>query len=81
MRTVEFSKEEKDRIVHKVKAYFKDEFGQNIGGFEAEFLINFFAKEIGVYFYNSGLSDAHKLFTEKSAELGYIIQEMEQPTD
>ena len=37
------------------------------------------AKEIGPYFYNRGLSDAHTLFTEKSDELSYLIQELEEP--
>ncbi|MBQ24276.1 MAG: hypothetical protein CL546_04995 [Alcanivorax sp.] len=27
---------------------------QDIGGFEAEFLIDFFAKELGPHFYNLG---------------------------
>lgn len=79
MKDIKFSKEETDKIVGKIKAYFNDELDQEIGGFEAEFLIDFFAKEIGPYFYNRGLSDANTLFTEKSEELGYLIQELEKP--
>lgn len=79
MKDIKFSKEETDRIVGKIKAYFNDELDQEIGGFEAEFLIDFFAKEIGPYFYNRGLSDANTLFTEKSEELSYLIQELEKP--
>ncbi len=81
MCEIKFSKDETDKIVGKVKAYFNDELDQDIGGFEAEFLIDFFAKEIGSYFYNRGLSDAHTLVTEKSEELGYLIQELEQPVE
>lgn len=79
MKEIKFSKDETDRIVGKIKSYFNDELDQEIGDFEAEFLIDFFAKEIGPYFYNRGLSDANTLFTEKSEELGYLIQELEQP--
>ncbi len=81
MSEIKFSKDETDRIVAKVKEYFNNELDQDIGGFEAEFLIDFFAKEIGPYFYNRGLTDAHTLYTEKSEELGYQIEELEKPTD
>jgi uncharacterized protein (DUF2164 family) len=57
------------------------ELSQDIGGFDAEFLIDFFAAEIGSYFYNRGLKDAQLLFTEKAEELGYLVQEMEKPTN
>lgn len=81
MSEIKFSKDETDKIVSKVKHYFSDELDLDIGGFEAEFLIQFFAKEIGPYFYNRGLFDAHALFTEKSEEIGYLVQELEKPTD
>ncbi|QFU77054.1 DUF2164 domain-containing protein [Halioglobus maricola] len=81
MREIKFSQDEKDRIVAKIKRYFDDELGQEIGNFEAEFLIDFFAQEIGPSFYNSGLHDAHALFTEKSEEIGYLVQELEQAVD
>ncbi|MDP0562997.1 MAG: DUF2164 domain-containing protein [Candidatus Endonucleobacter sp. (ex Gigantidas childressi)] len=80
MSDVKFSKSEIDSIVVNIKTYFEDELGQEIGGFEAEFLVDFLAKEIGPYFYNRGLSDAHALFTEKSDEISYLIQELEKPT-
>lgn len=80
MGEIKFSKDETDRIVSKVKKHFHDELDQEVGGFEAEFLIDFFAKEIGPYFYNRGLSDAQILFSEKSEEIGYLIQELEKPT-
>lgn len=79
MSEIKFTKDETDRIVAKVKAYFADELDHEIGGFEAEFLMDFFAKEIGPHFYNRGLSDAHTLFSEKANELGYLIDELEKP--
>jgi len=81
MSEIKFTKEEKARIVQKVKQYFNNELDQDIGGFDAEFLIDFFAGEIGACFYNQGLSDAQVLFSEKVDELGYLIQELEKPTD
>ncbi|MDN3638183.1 DUF2164 domain-containing protein [Simiduia curdlanivorans] len=80
MSDIKFSRDETDRIVGKIKAHFNDELDQEIGGFEAEFLIEFFAKEIGPYFYNRGLADAQTLFSEKLEEAGYLVQELEKPT-
>ena len=77
--TVEFTRDEIDRIVSKVKKYFETELNQEIGGFEAEFLVDFFSKEIGSYFYNKGITDAQSLFTNKAEEIGYLIQDLEKP--
>lgn len=79
MKEVKLTKDETDRIVSKVKNYFNDELDQDIGGFEAEFLLEFFAKEIGSYFYNRGLLDAQTLVAEKAVEIGYLIDELERP--
>ena len=79
MKDIEFSKEQKDHMVSKIKTYFKDELQQDIGGFEAEFLIDFFAKSLGPYFYNRGLFDAQQVLNEKMEEMGYTLQELEQP--
>ena len=81
MDEIKFTSDETSRIVGKVKEYFSAELDQDIGAFEAEFLMDFFAKEIGPHFYNKGLSDAHSLFSEKAEELGYLVQELEKPTN
>ncbi|WP_286239011.1 DUF2164 domain-containing protein [Neptuniibacter halophilus] len=78
MSEIKFSNDQTARLVSKVKAYFEAELDQEIGGFEAEFLIDFFASEIGPHFYNQGLADAHLLLQEKVEELGYQIQELEK---
>ncbi len=79
MKEIEFTPDQKERIISKVKTYFADELQQDIGGFEAEFLLDFFAREIGPYFYNRGLFDAQQVFNEKLEDLGYLLQELEKP--
>ena len=54
MSDITFSPDQKARMVSKIKAYFDEELQQDIGGFEAEFLIDFFAKELGPHLYNLG---------------------------
>ena len=81
MDKLAFSEAEKAQIVLKVKRYFEQELQQEIGGFEAEFLIDFFADEVGAYFYNRGLYDAQALFSQKVDELSDSIYELERPTE
>jgi len=78
MSDIKLSTDETDRIIGRIKSYFHDELDQELGSFEANFLLEFFAKEVGPHFYNRGLADAHMLVTEKSEEIGYLIQELEK---
>lgn len=80
MSEIKFSRAEKEEIVNKVKLYFREELDQDIGGFDAEFLIDFFAGEVGAYFYNRGLYDAQAVLAGKLEELGDSILELEKTT-
>ncbi len=79
MDKIKFSKEEKDAMIQKVKIYFRDELNQDIGGFDAEFLIDFFAEEFGAFFYNRGLYDAETLISEKVSEISDLLLQLEKP--
>ena len=79
MDKIEFSKEEKAMMIQKVKMYFKEELDQDIGNFDAEFLIDFFAEEMGGFFYNRGLYDAETMISEKVSEISDLLLQMEKP--
>ncbi|MGH7293148.1 MAG: DUF2164 domain-containing protein [Myxococcota bacterium] len=81
MSEIKFSKEEKAVIVRRIQAYFGDELKQDIGGFDAEFLLDFFAGQIGPYFYNRGLYDAQALLDKKMEDLGEAIYQLEKRTE
>lgn len=81
MKKLEFNPEEKTQVVQKVKEYFEEQLGHEIGSFDAEFLIDFFADEVGAYFYNQGLEDAQAVFTRKLDEVSDSIYELERPTE
>lgn len=81
MPEITFSKDEKDLITNKIKLYFKEELDQDIGQFDAQFLLDFFAEEIGVYFYNRGLYDAQAILERRLEDFGEAIYELEKPTD
>ena len=79
MDKIEFSKEEKEMMIQKVKMYFREELNQDIGNFDAEFLIDFFAKEMGGFFYNRGLYDAEMMISEKVSEISDLLLQLEKP--
>ncbi|QBF83306.1 DUF2164 family protein [Shewanella maritima] len=54
MSKIEFSSSDTARMVEKLQTYFENELNQDLGQFDAEFLLDFFAKEMGGYFYNQG---------------------------
>lgn len=81
MEPLKLSADAQELAVQNVKRYFRDELDQEIGGFEASFLIDFLSAELGPQFYNQGLRDAHKLFADKADELGYLVQELERSKD
>lgn len=67
-------------VVAKLQRYFEDELQQEIGGFDAEFLLDFFSKEVGGYYYNQGLADALKSFETKMEDVGESIYQLEKET-
>lgn len=81
MSKIEFSEDEKKLIVRKIRLYFHEELDQEIGQFDAEFLLEFFAEEVGAYFYNRGLYDAQAILERRMESLNEAIYELEKPTD
>lgn len=81
MQSPTFSEAEKSLIVEKIQRYFHKQLDQEIGGFDAEFLLDFFATEIGHFFYNRGLYDAQALLSQKMDDLSDAIYQLEKPTD
>ncbi len=80
MAEIEFSKAEKDTIVQKIQDYLNDELDVEIGQFDAEFLLDFFSKEVGAYYYNQGLQDARAVISAKLIDVDEAIYEIEKPT-
>ena len=80
MSQIEFSRDEKEVIGRKIQLYFQEELEQDIGQFDAQFLLDFFAEEIGPYFYNRGLYDAQAVLESRLENIGEAIYEIEKPT-
>jgi len=78
METIAFTKEEKEQLIYKIKHYFQKELNEEIGQFDAEFLLDFFGKEIGSYFYNRGLQDAQVAMESQMDALKELLYSMEK---
>ena len=81
MAIVQFSGDEKKVIVGRIQTYFREELNQELGGFDAEFLLDFFAEEMGAYFYNRALYDAQAILERRLEDFGEAVFELEKPTD
>ena len=75
MSTIKFSSTETEQLVTKIQSYFAKELEQDLGQFDAEFLLDFFSKEVGAYFYNRGLFDAQTVITDKLDNVSEMVQE------
>ena len=81
MSSIKFSNAQKDGLVVKLQRYFEAELDQQLGQFDAEFLLDFFAKEMGAVYYNQGLYDAQAILNDKVTDISDAIYEIEKPTD
>jgi uncharacterized protein (DUF2164 family) len=78
MSEIELDPAVKTAAIGKVQKYFLEELQQEIGSFDAEFLLDFFAKNVGAYYYNQGLADALKSFELKMEDINEVIYELEK---
>ena len=78
MSNIEFSKEQRESMVQKLQTYFDNELDHQLEQFDAEFLLDFFSKEIGAYYYNQGLYDARAIFESRIESIDDEIYAIEK---
>jgi uncharacterized protein (DUF2164 family) len=81
MQDIAFTEGEKSILVTKLQAYFEKEFDQELGRFDAEFLLDFITKEFGAYYYNRGLYDAQAVLLKQNEDLTHAIYQLERSTE
>ncbi len=69
----------RELVLDRIQLYFKRELDQEIGRFDADFLLDFFSAQIGALHYNQALSDIQTLLRQDTEETLYRIGEMEKP--
>ncbi len=78
MAKIEIDRELRGTLARQIQAYFEQELDQEIGLFDAEFLLDFFAEEIGPHFYNQGLYDAQALAQSQVESFNDAIYTLEK---
>jgi uncharacterized protein (DUF2164 family) len=79
MSAIKFTNTEKTQLIDKLQCYFERELDQELGQFDADFLLDFFTKELGAVYYNRGLYDAQALMSAKIELIAEQIVELEIP--
>ncbi|NQV30525.1 MAG: DUF2164 domain-containing protein [Candidatus Marinimicrobia bacterium] len=74
-----FSRELKNELVQKIQLYFQNELDQELGAFEAEFLLDFFSEYLGPHYYNQAVRDVQKHLSGYLDNLNDRIDELEKP--
>ena len=77
MTQIEIEQSTKAEIVAKLQEYFADELQQELGSFDAQFLLDFFSEQVGYFYYNQGLADALKTFEDKLEDISDSIYQLE----
>ncbi|PCH61990.1 MAG: hypothetical protein COC19_03505 [SAR86 cluster bacterium] len=78
---ISLNKDQQGQMLGKLQRYFSSELDQDLGGFEAQFLLDFIAKDLGAYFYNQGLADALKHVETRFEDISESMYELIQDTD
>lgn len=78
---INIASQEKEQLVSKLQHYFERELEQELGQFDAEFLLDFFSKELGAFYYNQGLYDAQTIVSDRVEQITEAIYELEKPTN
>ena len=65
-------------LVEKLVEYFEQELDTELGQFDAEFLLQFIANEMGSHFYNQGLYDAQTILQSKLDDINEAIAAIEK---
>ncbi|TKI56573.1 DUF2164 domain-containing protein [Brevibacillus antibioticus] len=73
------TREQMEYLVHQVQRYFKEERSETLGNLETEELIDFFSKELGLFYYNQGVQDSRKLLMERMSSLEDELYVLEKP--
>ena len=81
MNNISFTTEQTEQLKTLLQQYFERELDQDLGDFDADFLLDFVKDKLGVHFYNQGLRDAQAVLMSKVDDITEAIEEIEQVTD
>ena len=81
MERIEFTKPERAALADRIRRYFADELDLEIGGLQAEMVLDFISATLGPVFYNRGLIDAEAALMKKMDDFSEAIRALERPIE
>lgn len=68
-KKIELSKEKQEKMISLIKDYFRKERDEELGDLAAMLILDFFIEKLASEFYNQGVYDSYKYFSEKVEDL------------
>ena len=81
MSELKISQKEREILCSKIQDYCYEELDHELGQFDAGFLMDFFAEQLGPYFYNKGIQDVQSVLSKSFDGITEAIYEIEKPVD
>lgn len=81
MPAIDLDPQQRDAAIRKLQDYFETELDRELGSFEAGFLLDFLADNIGAAFYNQGLYDAVAALSKQFDTMSEGVLALEKPTN
>ncbi len=78
MSDITLSTAERDAATEAIICYFYEERGEELGRFDAGFLLDFVLKELGPMLYNRALYDAQAILSKRLDSIGEAILDLEK---
>ncbi len=79
MTEIKLNSQDKETMIIKLQKYMLDELDVELEQFDADFLLDFFSKELGNYFYNQGIYDAQSVIAQKLELISDDLFDLEKP--
>lgn len=80
MKPIDLSREARAAAAARLQAWLKDELDQEVGGLQAEMLLDELAAELGPLFYNRGVADARAVVAARAEDLDEALYGLERQT-
>lgn len=80
MKPIELTREARAAAATRLQAWLKDELDQEVGGLQAEMLLDELAAELGPLFYNRGVADARAVVAAQAEDLDEALYGLERQT-
>jgi len=66
---IQFTKQQKDKMISEIQRYFYEERNEEIGLIAAENAFDFFKNHLGPYFYNEAIKDSRLVMEQKMSSM------------